>query len=98
MNTAARYRLAVGSRVLAALGGGYALAAGFTVALALALRDQPREEAFFLATMPSFLIWAGVVVWSFSARTALRAWAGVALPGVIVALAIWFLRSGGVAS
>jgi hypothetical protein len=90
-----RHRFTVASRVLAAIAGGYALAAGFTVATALALRGLPREEAVMLATLPSFLIWAGAVVWVFSARTALYAWVGVLVPGVGCALAIWWLRSGG---
>jgi hypothetical protein len=93
-----RYRLSVGSRVLAAIAGGYAFASGLTVALALGFRHLPKEEVINLATLPSFLVWAGAVVWVFSARTAWRAWAGVAAPCVLVALAIWGLRSGGVTS
>jgi len=93
--TSTRHRFAVASRVLAAVAGGYALAAGFTIAAALALRELPREEAVMLATLPSFMIWAGAVVWVFSARTALRAWVGVLVPGVLCTLAIWWLRSGG---
>ena len=93
--TSTRHRFAVASRVLAAVGGGYALAAGFTIATALALRGLPREEAVMLATLPSFLIWAGAVVWVFSARTALHAWVGVLVPGIGCALAIWWLCSGG---
>lgn len=99
MSTALRHRLGVGSRALAAVVGGYALAAGVTAALALALKSSgSREDVVMLATMPSFLVWAGAVVWAFSARTAWRAWAGVAIPGVVVATAVWFLRSGGGAS
>jgi drug/metabolite transporter (DMT)-like permease len=94
-----RYRLAVASRALAAIAGGYALAAGTNVALALALKNTgPKEDVIMLATMPAFLVWAGAVVWVFAARTAWRAWAGVAVPCVIVALVIWWLRSGGAAS
>jgi Protein of unknown function (DUF3649) len=96
---AMRVRLVVASRALAAIAGGYALAAGVNVALALALKNSgPREDVIMLATMPSFLVWAGVVVWAFSARTAWRAWAGVAVPGALVAAVVWFLRSGGAAS
>ncbi len=96
---ASRARLAVASRALAAIVGGYALAAGTNVALALALRNTgPKEDVIMLATMPAFLVWAGGVVWVFSARTAWRAWAGVAIPCALVALVIWWLRSGGVAS
>lgn len=94
-----RYRFAIASRALAAIAGGYALAAGTNAALALALKNSgPKEEVIMLATMPSFLVWAGAVIWVFTARSAWRAWAGVAIPGVIVAGALWFLRSGGGAS
>jgi uncharacterized BrkB/YihY/UPF0761 family membrane protein len=99
MSTALRYRLNVGSRALAAVGGGYALAAGVTATLALALKNSgPREDVILLATLPSFLVWAVAVVWAFSARSAWRAWAGVAIPGAVVAAALWFLSSGGAAS
>ncbi len=92
-------RWAISSRALAAILGGYALAAGVNVALALTLKNSgPKEEVIMLATMPAFLVWAGAVVWVFSARTAWRAWAGVAIPGAVVAVAVWFLRSGGMAS
>jgi hypothetical protein len=94
--TSRHYRFAVVSRVLAAVGGGYALAAGCAVAFAFALRSLPREEAVHLATLPSFLIWAGAVVWAFAARTAARAWMGLLAPGIVCALAIWFFRRGGV--
>jgi hypothetical protein len=90
-----RYRLGVASRALAAIGGGYALAAGSTIALALALRSQPREEAVMLATLPSYLIWAGAVIWVFAARTAGRAWLGLLVPGLALGAAIWVLRNGG---
>ncbi|MGC4071951.1 MAG: hypothetical protein QM760_05445 [Nibricoccus sp.] len=94
-----RYRLAIASRALAAIAGGYAVAAGTNVALTLALKNTgPKEDVIMLATMPSFLVWAGAVIWVFTARTAVRAWLGVAVPGVVVAMVIWFLRSGGSAS
>lgn len=97
-NSGVRYRLAVASRALAAIAGGYALAAGTNVALALSLKDNaPREEVVMLATMPSFLVWAGAVVWVFAARSAWRAWAGIAIPGLLVAAVIWWFRSGGAA-
>ena len=97
MNAATKpSRLAIASRAIVAIGGGYGLAAGTTVALALALKSTaPREEAIMLATMPSFLVWAGAVVWSFSARTAWGAWRGLLIAGSLVALAIGLLRSGG---
>jgi hypothetical protein len=99
MSPTLRYRLDVSARALAAIAGGYALAAGVNVALALALKNTgPREEVVMLATMPSFLVWAGAIVWAFAARNVWRAWAGVMIPAAVVAAAVWLLRSGGMAS
>jgi lipopolysaccharide export LptBFGC system permease protein LptF len=89
----ARHRLAVASRALAAIVGGYALAAFCTTALALALRT-PREEAALLATLPSFLLYAGAILWAFAARRAWQAWAGILVPTLIAAGITWWLRGG----
>ena len=86
-----RQRWGVASRVVAAIGGGYALAAFSSTALALALR-VPREEAALLATLPSFLIFAAAIVWAFTARTAWRAWAGILLPLLLAATVTWWLH------
>ena len=40
-----------------------------------------------------FLAYAGVVIWVFAARNAWRAWAGVVLPGVLLAAASWVGRA-----
>jgi len=81
---------AVASRTLAALGGGYALAAFFTTTVALLAR-APREEAAHLGAVPSYLIFAGAIVWAFAARTAARAWLGLGLPAAALALLTWWL-------
>lgn len=86
----AHHRLAVASRTLAALGGGYALAAFFSTTVALLVRTPP-EEAAYLGAVPSFLVFAGAVVWSFAARTATRAWLGIALPALALAALTWWL-------
>lgn len=85
-----RHRLAVGSRTVAAIVGGYVLAALFTTTVAL-LAHAPREEAALLGAVPSFLIFAGAIIWAFTARTAGRAWAGIALPTLILAALTWWL-------
>ncbi len=46
-----------------------------------------------MATMPGFLVWAGAVLWAFAARTAWRAWSGLLVPVVLLALAIAGMRS-----
>lgn len=84
-------RLGVVSRVVVALGGGYALTALSGVVLALCL-PLPREEAVIAASMPGFLIFAGAVVWAFCARSAWLAWAGIGGPAVILAAAAWWMK------
>lgn len=82
------------SRIVAAVGGGYALAALSSVAaLALPLR---APEAAFTGMMASFLVYAGAVVWVFTVRSATRAWAGLlvaALPLLAAAASVWW-RAG----
>ena len=78
-----RYRLAIASRALAAIGGGDALAAGFAAALALVLAQwMPRVEAVLSATMLAWWVYAGAACWAFYARTAWGAWAATALPAL----------------
>ncbi|WCM92031.1 DUF3649 domain-containing protein [Acidovorax sp. NCPPB 2350] len=78
-----RYRLAIASRSMAAVLGGYALAAAgaaaFSLVLALAM---PRVEAVLAATMLSWLVYAVAVGWAFYARTAWSAWGGVLGPAL----------------
>ena len=84
---AARDRWGVASRVLAAAAGGYALTALATAVLALLLplAGMSRPEAVLAATLASFTFYVMAVLWAFIARTALRAWLGLAgaavLPG-----------------
>jgi hypothetical protein len=63
------------SRIVAALFGGYALAALSSVAvLALPLS---KPQAVLTGMLASFLIYAGAVIWVFAVRSALKAWAGL---------------------
>ncbi len=78
------------SRIVAALLGGYGLAALASVA-AVALPIS-RSEAVLTGMLTSFAIYAGAVIWTFAARSAWRAWGGllvVALPLAIVASTVW---------
>ncbi len=80
-----RYRIAITSRAVAAIGGGYALAAGFAAALSLALAQfTPRVEAVLTATMLSWLVYAAGAGWAFYARTTWGAWAGTAGPALVL--------------
>lgn len=70
------------SRIMAALFGGYALAALSSVA-ALAL-PLSKPQAVLTGMLASFAIYAGAVIWVFAVRSALKAWAGL----IIVAVAL----------
>lgn len=80
------------SRIVAALCGGYALAALTSVAM-LAL-PMARTEAVLAGLLLSFLVYAGAVVWVFAVRSARRAWAGLLLAAVPLLLAAWSVWSG----
>jgi len=70
------------SRIVAALFGGYALAALSSVAvLALPLS---KPQAVLTGMLASFAIYTGAVIWVFAARSALKAWAGL----IVVAVAL----------
>lgn len=82
--------LALASRIIAALLGGYALAALTSVAT-LAL-PMDRSEAVLTGMMLSFMVYAGAVIWVFAVQTAIRAWGGLgvaALPLMLAALSVW---------
>ncbi|MEE1923245.1 DUF3649 domain-containing protein [Pseudomonas sp. 148P] len=78
------YRLAVTSRCLAALLGGYLLASMASVCLSQSL-PLPRPEAVLTGMMSSFLFYLGAFIWAFAARSAGRAWAGILLPALVLA-------------
>lgn len=87
----ASYRLAVASRALAAIVGGYALTALAVTALAIFL-PLSRAEASMTATLLSFVIYTCVVIWVFATRTAWRAWAGIVAPAVVLGALVWLQR------
>jgi hypothetical protein len=75
------------SRIVAAMFGGYALATLTSVAtLALPLS---RPQAVLTGMLVSFLIYAGAVIWVFAVRSAWRAWGGLLVAAVPLALAAW---------
>ena len=79
------------SRIVAALFGGYGLAALASVA-ALAL-PLDRPQAVLTGMQASFLVYAVAVIWVFAARSALRAWSGLLIVAVPLALAAWSVQS-----
>lgn len=84
------------SRIVAAVFGGYALAAlGSVAALAL---PMDKTQAVITGALASFAIYAGAVVWVFALRSARRAWAGLLIAAVPLLLAAWSVWAGGAAA
>lgn len=77
------------SRIVAALFGGYALAALSSVAV-LALPIS-KPQAVLTGMLASFAIYAGAVIWVFAARSALKAWTGLIVVALPLSLAVWFV-------
>ena len=79
--------LAVGplvSRIVAAIFGGYGLAALSSIAV-LALPVAPAQ-AVIGGVLASFAVYAGAVVWVFAVRSARRAWVGLAIAATVLAV------------
>ena len=56
-------------RLVAAIGGGYAVAAGLAALAAVglpAVTALPRSEAVVLASMLAFLVYLALLIWAFS--------------------------------
>lgn len=75
------------SRIVAAVLGGYAVAALGSVAV-LAL-PMAKPQAVIAGMLASFAIYAGAVIWVFAVRSATRAWAGLAVAAAPLLLAAW---------
>ncbi|SAI60860.1 membrane protein [Bordetella trematum] len=83
-----RYRFAVASRALAAIGGGYALASAAAACLAVWL-PMSRVDAVVTAQMLAFVVYACGVIWVFATYSAWRAWGGIMVPTALLALLYW---------
>ncbi|MQB15485.1 DUF3649 domain-containing protein [Pseudomonas lactis] len=92
----ASYRLAVTSRVLAAVIGGYLMASLAAICLALWLPTS-SADAVVTGMMSSFVFYLLAVLWCFACRTAWRAWAGVMVPSALFAtlagIGFWMART-----
>lgn len=89
LSGAVRYRLGVAARGVAAIAGGYLLAALATMLLSVCL-PMARVEAVMTATLLSFAIYTCAVMWVFATASALRAWLGLLIPcAVIAAILQW---------
>lgn len=84
LSAAVMYRLGVASRSVAAIVGGYVLAALVTMLLSVSL-PMARSEAVMTATLLSFAVYTCAVLWVFATRSALRAWLGLLIPAAVIA-------------
>lgn len=93
----ARYRWAIALRSLAAIGGGYVLAAASAAWLGrlLPLFGMSRLEAVATATMLAFIVHACAAIWVFAVANTRRAVVGIVAPAAVLALGAW--ASGGAA-
>lgn len=86
-------RLAVASRVAAAVLGGYAFATVVGVFLSRTL-PMTRADAVLAATLASFGLYAVAAIWVFAARSATRAWLGLLLPMAVLGTISGFIGAG----
>ena len=68
--------VSVCSRIVAAVFGGYVLAAVTSIGLA-GILPMERGDAVMTALLLNFVFYCLAVLWAFSTRTALRAWIGI---------------------
>lgn len=80
--------IAILSRVVAAVLGGYGFATVMSIWLARTLPVRPAS-ALVTALLASFLLFAIAAIWAFAARTATRAWVGLVLPTVLFGAWAW---------
>ena len=78
------------SRTAAAVLGGYGLASLVAACCAAGL-GPPRSEAVLTGMLLSFAVHAGAAVYVFAARSAWRAWGGIALPSALLGALLWRL-------
>jgi len=75
------------ARLVAALLGGYALAALVSVA-ALALPIS-KPQAVLTGQLASFAVYTAAVIWVFAVRSAWKAWAGIVIVAAALAPLAW---------
>ncbi len=83
-------RAGIASRSVAAMAGGYALAATTSSFLALAL-PMDRAQAVLTGMLVAIAVCACAALWAFAARSALNAWIGIALPALAMGTATFWL-------
>lgn len=97
MNTVlSAYRLGVFSRILAASLGGYLLVNITSVAFTFLLPVE-SYTAFLFGVQSNFLVYAIAIIWVFSVRTATKAWLGLLVVGLPLALIDYYFYWSGAA-
>lgn len=86
----------VAMRAPAAIVGGYALTSIAALFLSYVL-PLSRTDAVIAGAIPSFAIYIAAILWSFAARSPLRAWAGLALPGAAMGVLCLLMEAGATA-
>lgn len=95
MNAQARDRWSVLSRFIAASVGGYALVSLSHLAMTAVL-PMAYNEALLFTSQAGYLTWTGIIVWCFAARSARRAWSGLALAALpLLVASAWYLVQRG---
>lgn len=94
-----RYRAAVASRAVAAIGGSYLLSAACAAvgARALVWLGVARADAALGMTLLAFILYAVAAMWAFGCASAWRAWYVICLPGAGLALLGWLMERGAAA-
>jgi hypothetical protein len=92
----AAYRWRVASRSVAAIFGGYALAAAWAACMSLWLQEtgMARVDAVTTATMSSFVVHLCAAIWVFAVASTRRAWTGIVLPAALLAALAWLATAG----
>ena len=94
-NKGAAHRWQIASRVLAASAGGYLVSAVAMSALALAfpaLAGAAPAAGVLTGSLLSFVLYAGIAIGVFAARSARRAWAWLAVAGALSGALLLCLR------
>jgi len=87
----AQYRWSVASRLLAAALGGYVVVTLLHLAF-LAVLPWDYYKSLLFASQTGYLYYTGVIIWCFAARTARRAWLGLAVVALpLVLIDAWYL-------
>lgn len=82
----AAYRWSVLSRCVAAAGGGYVIVTLLHLAMTVVLPWETHKAMLF-SSQTGYLWYTAIIIWCFAARTARRAWLGlavVALPLLLI--------------